>query len=137
MLNCRLASLCARPVSYTHLDVYKRQVLRLAGNNAVAYGTALYKMPELTAERTYRLAEVSSNIIDQCVAQGVPFGREYGGHAEGNEVWNRVLDMDGNVIEETGNKGMVPFLFQGQYYDRDWQVFIPLIWRLLTERLPY
>jgi succinate dehydrogenase / fumarate reductase flavoprotein subunit len=27
----------------------------------------------------YRLAQVSSNIIDQCVAQGVPFGREYGG----------------------------------------------------------
>ena len=27
----------------------------------------------------YRLAEVSTNIIDQCVAQGVPFGREYGG----------------------------------------------------------
>ncbi len=28
----------------------------------------------------YRLAEVSNNIIDQCVAQGVPFGREYGGY---------------------------------------------------------
>lgn len=28
---------------------------------------------------TYRLAEVSANIIDQCVAQGVPFAREYGG----------------------------------------------------------
>ncbi len=27
----------------------------------------------------YRLAEVSDNIIDQCVAQGVPFNREYGG----------------------------------------------------------
>ena len=27
----------------------------------------------------YRLAEVSTAIIDQCVAQGVPFGREYGG----------------------------------------------------------
>lgn len=27
----------------------------------------------------YRLAQVSSNIIDQCVAQGVPFAREYGG----------------------------------------------------------
>ena len=27
----------------------------------------------------YRLAEVSSNIIDQCVGQGVPFAREYGG----------------------------------------------------------
>jgi succinate dehydrogenase / fumarate reductase flavoprotein subunit len=27
----------------------------------------------------YRLSEVSNNIIDQCVAQGVPFAREYGG----------------------------------------------------------
>ncbi len=27
----------------------------------------------------YRLAEVANNIIDQCVAQGVPFAREYGG----------------------------------------------------------
>ncbi len=27
----------------------------------------------------YRLAELSTNIIDQCVAQGVPFAREYGG----------------------------------------------------------
>src|SRR5438128_1235284 len=27
----------------------------------------------------YRLAQMSVNIIDQCVAQGVPFGREYGG----------------------------------------------------------
>lgn len=30
----------------------------------------------------YRLAEVSGNIIDQCVAQGVPFAREYGGLLE-------------------------------------------------------
>jgi succinate dehydrogenase / fumarate reductase flavoprotein subunit len=28
----------------------------------------------------YRLAQVSSNIIDQCVAQGVPFARDYGGY---------------------------------------------------------
>ena len=28
---------------------------------------------------TYRLAELSANIIDQCVAQGVPFARDYGG----------------------------------------------------------
>ncbi len=27
----------------------------------------------------YRLAQLSTNIIDQCVAQGVPFAREYGG----------------------------------------------------------
>lgn len=31
---------------------------------------------------TYRLAEVSASIIDQCVAQGVPFAREYGGLLE-------------------------------------------------------
>ena len=30
-------------------------------------------------ENVYRLAEVSANIIDQCVAQGVPFARDYGG----------------------------------------------------------
>lgn len=30
-------------------------------------------------ENVHRLAEVSANIIDQCVAQGVPFAREYGG----------------------------------------------------------
>lgn len=30
----------------------------------------------------YRLAEVSNSIIDQCVAQGVPFAREYGGHLD-------------------------------------------------------
>ncbi len=31
-------------------------------------------------DNVYRLAEVSVNIIDQCVAQGVPFAREYGGN---------------------------------------------------------
>src|SRR5215471_4184256 len=30
-------------------------------------------------DSVYRLAQVSVNIIDQCVAQGVPFAREYGG----------------------------------------------------------
>ncbi len=30
----------------------------------------------------YRLAEVSTNIIDQCVAQGVPFARDYGGQLD-------------------------------------------------------
>jgi succinate dehydrogenase / fumarate reductase flavoprotein subunit len=30
-------------------------------------------------QNVYRLAQVSSGIIDQCVAQGVPFAREYGG----------------------------------------------------------
>jgi len=30
----------------------------------------------------YRLAELSNNIIDQCVAQGVPFARDYGGNLD-------------------------------------------------------
>ncbi len=30
----------------------------------------------------WRLAQVSNNIIDQCVAQGVPFARDYGGHLD-------------------------------------------------------
>lgn len=30
----------------------------------------------------YRLAEVSNNIIDHCVSQGVPFAREYGGYLD-------------------------------------------------------
>src|SRR4249919_2777913 len=30
----------------------------------------------------YRLAQISVNIIDQCVAQGVPFAREYGGQLD-------------------------------------------------------
>ena len=30
----------------------------------------------------YRLAQISTQIIDQCVAQGVPFAREYGGHLD-------------------------------------------------------
>nr|QID52765.1 fumarate reductase flavoprotein subunit [Blattabacterium sp. (Elliptorhina davidi)] len=33
-------------------------------------------------ENVYRLAEISSNIIDQCVAQGVPFARDYAGYLE-------------------------------------------------------
>jgi len=35
----------------------------------------------------HRLAEVSNLIIDQCVAQGVPFAREYGGLLDNRFVW--------------------------------------------------
>ena len=38
----------------------------------------------------YRLAQVSGNIIDQCVAQGVPFAREYGGYLD-NRSFGGVL----------------------------------------------
>lgn len=39
---------------------------------------------------SYRLAELSGNIIDQCVAQGVPFAREYGGYLD-NRSFGGVL----------------------------------------------
>ena len=41
----------------------------------------------------YRLAEVSANIIDQCVAQGVPFARDYGGLLD-NRSFGGVLVSD-------------------------------------------
>ncbi len=37
----------------------------------------------------YRLAQNSVHIIDQCVAQGVPFAREYGGSLDEPLVWRR------------------------------------------------
>ena len=47
----------------------------------------------------YRLAEVSNNIIDQCVAQGVPFAREYGGI--GVDLTAAVHGREG-IVEEHG-----------------------------------
>src|SRR6476661_1071918 len=61
----------------------------LAGGAAAAtLGESVYRLFYDTVKggdyrsresNVYRLAEVSTNIIDQCVAQGVPFAREYGG----------------------------------------------------------
>ena len=39
----------------------------------------------------YRLAEVSNSIIDQCVAQGVPFAREYGGLLDNRSFGGKFL----------------------------------------------
>ena len=50
----------------------------------------------------HRLAEVSTNIIDQCVAQGVPFAREYGGYLDnrsfgGVQVKKNFLPLKGKL----------------------------------------
>ena len=37
----------------------------------------------------YRMAECSVDLIDHMVAQGVPFGREYGGYLSNRFVWRR------------------------------------------------
>ncbi|MCY4162190.1 MAG: fumarate reductase/succinate dehydrogenase flavoprotein subunit [Flavobacteriaceae bacterium] len=59
-----------------------------AAKNYVGDGDSIYRLFYDTIKggdyrareaNVYRLAEVSSNIIDQCVAQGVPFARDYGG----------------------------------------------------------
>ena len=42
----------------------------------------------------HRLAEVSLNIIDQCVGQGVPFAREYGGLLDNQSFWWRSSEQD-------------------------------------------
>ena len=42
---------CRRPVSYTHLDVYKRQALRGVGHNA---GTQLYLSWDTAVSRAYK-----------------------------------------------------------------------------------
>ena len=52
----------------------------------------------------YRLAEVSANIIDQCVAQGVPFAREYGGmlanRSFGGAQVSRTFDAKGQTGQQ-------------------------------------
>ncbi|MEG2212501.1 MAG: FAD-binding protein, partial [Clostridiales bacterium] len=46
----------------------------------------------------YRLAEVSNQIIDQCVAQGVPFAREYGGLLDNRSFGGAQVNPRGRVI---------------------------------------
>ena len=52
---------------------------RRAHSIAAQGGINAAKCYQNDGDSVYRLAEVSNNIIDQCVAQGVPFAREYGG----------------------------------------------------------
>jgi succinate dehydrogenase / fumarate reductase flavoprotein subunit len=70
----------------------------------------------------YRLAEISPNIIDQCVAQGVPFAREYGGllanrsfggalvsrtfYARGQTGQQLLLGAYSALCKEVGRKGV-------------------------------
>jgi succinate dehydrogenase / fumarate reductase flavoprotein subunit len=52
----------------------------------------------------YRLAEVSRNIIDQCVAQGVPFAREYGGHLANRSFGGAQVSRTFYAKGETGQQ---------------------------------
>ena len=52
----------------------------------------------------YRLAEVSVNIIDQCVAQGVPFARDYGGLLDNRSVGGVLVSRTFYARGQTGQQ---------------------------------
>lgn len=52
----------------------------------------------------YRLAEVSNTIIDQCVAQGVPFAREYGGSLENRSFGGALVSRTFYARGQTGQQ---------------------------------
>ena len=52
----------------------------------------------------YRLAEVSSNIIDQCVAQGFPFAREYGGYLSNRSFGGTQVQRTFYAAGQTGQQ---------------------------------
>ena len=52
----------------------------------------------------YRLAEVSSAIIDQCVAQGVPFAREYGGYLDNRSFGGTQVQRTFYAAGQTGQQ---------------------------------
>jgi succinate dehydrogenase flavoprotein subunit len=52
----------------------------------------------------YRLAEVSVNIIDQCVAQGVPFAREYGGMLDNRSFGGALVSRTFYARGQTGQQ---------------------------------
>ena len=52
----------------------------------------------------YRLAEVSNNIIDQCVAQGVPFARDYGGTLDNRSFGGALVSRTFYARGQTGQQ---------------------------------
>src|SRR6202142_3534145 len=52
----------------------------------------------------YRLAEVSASIIDQCVAQGVPFAREYGGLLDNRSFGGALVSRTFYARGQTGQQ---------------------------------
>ncbi|MBL9152608.1 MAG: fumarate reductase/succinate dehydrogenase flavoprotein subunit [Verrucomicrobiales bacterium] len=55
----------------------------------------------------YRLAEVSANIIDQCVAQGVPFAREYGGLLDNRSFGGAQVSRTFYAAGQTGQQLLI------------------------------
>ena len=67
----------------------------------------------------HRLAEVSANIIDQCVAQGVPFAREYGGLLSNRSFGGTQVQRTFYAAGQTGQQLLI-----GAYQSLERQVCI-------------
>jgi succinate dehydrogenase / fumarate reductase flavoprotein subunit len=52
----------------------------------------------------YRLAQISGNIIDQCVAQGVPFAREYSGYLDNRSFGGALVSRTFYAKGQTGQQ---------------------------------
>ena len=65
----------------------------------------------------YRLAQVSTQIIDQCVALGVPFAREYGGHLANRSFGGVQVSRTFYCRGQTGQQ-----LLLGAYSALSWQI---------------
>src|ERR1700734_451309 len=65
----------------------------------------------------YRLAEIANNIIDQCVAQGVPFAREYSGYLANRSFGGAQVSRTFYARGQTGQQ-----LLLGAYQALEWQV---------------
>ena len=59
----------------------------------------------------HRLAEVSTNIIDQCVAQGVPFARDYGGLLDNRSFGGVLVSRTFYAKGQTGQQLLLGSLF--------------------------
>lgn len=70
----------------------------------------------------YRLAEVSANIIDQCVAQGVPFAREYGGYLSNRSFGGTQVQRTFYAAGQTGQQ-----LLLGAYSALERQVGLGMV----------
>jgi succinate dehydrogenase / fumarate reductase flavoprotein subunit len=76
----------------------------------------------------YRLAEVSNNIIDQCVAQGVPFAREYGGLLDNRSFGGALVSRTFYAKGQTGQQ-----LLLGAYTAMNRQINLDKV-KLFTRR---
>src|SRR3989441_5811807 len=85
----------------------------------------------------YRLAELSLNIIDQCVAQGVPFAREYGGLLANRSFGGAQVSRTFYARGQTGQQlllGAYQALCRSEEHTSELQSLAYLVCRLLLEK---